>query len=100
MSDYGDFCRDMREHRSKQKEKFRYGGGMDAAIKTATEKASHFEVHNDGEHYVIEYLTVYGLKTVDFWPSTERWKQRKGHAEGIGARRMVKYFKPERLNAY
>lgn len=94
MSDYGDFCRDMREHRRKQKDNFRYGGGMDQAIKTATEKARNVEINNNGEHYVLEFMTQFGLKTVDFWPSTQRWKIRKSKKEGISARGMVAYLKP------
>lgn len=95
MSDYGDFCRDMRDYRRQQKDKFRYEGGMDQQIKIATEKSRNVEIKNDGEHYILDFMTQFGLKTVDFWPSTGKWKIRNSKKEGVSARGMIAYLKPQ-----
>lgn len=92
MSDHGDFCRDMRDHRRAQKDKWR-SGGMKEEIAMAEKISKNFQTNNEGEHLILEIETDRGLRIVDFWPSTKKWKSRSGKASGYGVRNIISYFK-------
>lgn len=85
MGDIGDFWNDLRAIDKEEREfnKTNHREGLDYyGIK--------YTVKNNGFHLIVECDN----KTVDFWPSTGRWKDRKGK-KGKGLINLVKY-----LNAY
>lgn len=92
MSDYGDFCRDMKEYRRQKKDQWRFGGGMQGEIEAA-EAISESVIHYSEEHMRLTIKTDRGLKEFDFWPSTKRWKALKGKAYGFGIRKLASYLK-------
>lgn len=53
-----------------------------------------FESKNGGAHLVVTGLG----KTVDFWPGTGRWIERKTNAKGFGVRKPIKALTPEGSN--
>lgn len=48
---------------------------------------------SDGQIYVINLITPFGTRLVDFWNKTSRWRARKGQAFGTGVVSMARYYK-------
>lgn len=96
MSDYADFCRDMKTFRENKKMGFKPCTSAD--LEEIKKYATELVIRDNGDRLVIVFDTKFGPNTVDLNFLSGEWKKRRGSASGIGVWAMMNYFKPKGWN--
>jgi hypothetical protein len=80
MSDYGDMCREMRQHRREAKERLASNSGW--AMELLQKSEFDYSIISHG------HLRVEG--EVDYWPSTGTWFVLETKERGHGIKQLLK----------
>lgn len=85
MTEYGEFCREMREHRKEARER-RQERTMKKSLDALAKAGVKYESRNDGYHFIIR--TPKGV--VNYYPTTEHYN---GLVSGDGVEGLIKELK-------
>ena len=86
MTDYGEFCREMREYRKEARER-RQERTMKKSLEALAKAGVKYESRNNGYHFIIR--TPRGV--VNYYPTTEHYN---GLFSGDGVKELI-----EKLNS-
>ena len=92
MGDEGDYWREHRDWKAKRKRAYKRNE-LPKDFEILDRLGVKQEMMKGGEHYVLKFQTDRGWKTVDWWPSTGYWKDRKGRAKGRRIQHLKNYYK-------
>lgn len=89
MSEIGETFKALKKHQKDTQELF-INNELPALLKRLDDYPEQlsYTTHNSGLHYIIK---IEG-KTIDLWPTTQRWRVRKDQKFGKGILKLLKRF--------
>jgi len=87
MSEIGETFKIIKEERRKKKE-----SNINYSTKLILSKGYDVAIKNGGVHLIVKHNGI----TVDFWPSTGKWCDRKTGVYSRGVNRLIKFLDKEK----